>query len=164
MEKMDIFALVDELQEEIEMSPQRAFSKNKSVDAKIVMEIIEDIKNVLHEELDASRRIMTERDKIISAAEAQASEILKRARKDADDLVKQEEVYKTAYDRAAKLLESSKKKAQELRKSADTYAEEIFDELESYYHDSVDLIKVNRTRLYNKSEPSITPKNEEDLA
>ena len=57
MEKLDIFALVDELQEEIEMSPTRGFSKNKSIDPKIVMEIIEDIKNVLHDELDTSRRI-----------------------------------------------------------------------------------------------------------
>ena len=32
MEKMDIFALVDELQEEIEMSPTKGFSKNKLVD------------------------------------------------------------------------------------------------------------------------------------
>jgi iron uptake system EfeUOB component EfeO/EfeM len=164
MEKMDIFALVDELQEEIEMSPTQGFSKNKSVDAKIVLEIISDIKNVLHEELDASRMIMSERDQIISAAESQASEIIKRAKKDADELIKKEEVYKAAYERAAKLLENSKQKAQELRKSANAYAEEVFDELEGFYRESIDMVKVNKTRLYGKSEPTITPKSEGEVS
>jgi len=164
MEKMDIFALVDELQEEIDMSPTRGFSKNKSVDAKIVMEIISDIKSVLHEELDASRRIMAEREQIINAAESQALEIIKRAKKDAEDLMKKEDVYKAAYERAAKLLENSKLKAQDLRKSANSYAEEVFDELENYYRDSIELINVNRTRLYGRSDPTITPKSEGELA
>ena len=72
MEKVDIFALIDELQEEIELSPTRGLSKNKSVDAKIVMEIIEDIKQALHEELDFSRRVVGEKDQILNAAQTQA--------------------------------------------------------------------------------------------
>ena len=89
MEKVDIFALIDELQEEIELSPTRGLSKNKSVDAKIVMEIIEDIKQALHEELDFSRRVVGEKDQILNAAQAQADEIIKRAKLEAEELVKE---------------------------------------------------------------------------
>ncbi len=160
MEKMDIFALVDELQEEIELSPSRGFSKNKSIDPKIVMEIIEDIKNVLHDELDASKRIMAEREQIIKAAETQANDVLRRAKKEADELVKQEEIYKAAQERALRIVENARQKAQELTKSATDHAESIFDDLNDFYRESIELVKQNKSRLYVKGEPAITPKNE----
>ena len=151
MEKVDIFALIDELQEEIELSPTRGLSKNKSVDAKIVMEIIEDIKQALHEELDFSRRVVGEKDQILNAAQTQADEIIKRAKLAAEELVKEDAVSRSAYDKASKLLENSKQKAAEIRQSANTYAEEVFDELEDYYKECIGLIKENKARLYGKA-------------
>lgn len=157
-EKMDIFALVDELEVEIEESPNQRFSKNKSVDPKFIMEIIDDIKNTLHDELDASRRIMTERDQILNAAERQASELIKRAKREGDELILQENVVKEAQLRASRLLDGAKKKAQEIRKSATDYAEEVFEDLDAFYRESIGLIELNRSRLYERTEPSITPK------
>ncbi len=151
MEKLDIFALVDELQEEIELSPNRGLSKNKSVDAKIVMEIIEDIKRTLHDELDFSRRVMEEKEQILQAAQVQAEEIIRRAKQEVEDMVKEDSITRSAYERATKMLESSKQKSNEVRKSANSYAEDIFNELENYYRESIDLIKENKARLYNKS-------------
>ena len=107
MAKSDIFEYVGELEEEIEASRYAKLSKtNKVIDEKIVMEIIGDIKNALHEELDASVKIMAERDQIINAAETQAAEILKKARRDAEAMAKKEEVYKLAYAKANSLLET----------------------------------------------------------
>ena len=97
MEKTDIFALVNELQEEIEMSPTKGFNKNKSIDYKIVMEIIDDIKKALHDELDFSRRIMKEKDDILSEAEARANDIITSAKSRADQMIQQEAVSKAAY-------------------------------------------------------------------
>ena len=46
MEKVDLFALIDELQQEIEESPNRLLSKDsKVIDTNYVLEIIEDIRN-----------------------------------------------------------------------------------------------------------------------
>ena len=149
MEKMDIFALVDELQEEIEMSPTKGFSKNKLVDQKIVMEIIEDIKTALHEELDFAKKVASERDQILRSADIQAEEIVRRAKKEAEAMVKQEEVTKMAYEKANKVMENTR--AEEIKKMANTYAEEVLDELEKYYRESMDLIGENKARLYAKA-------------
>ena len=101
----------------------------------------------MHEELDASIKIMAERDQIINAAEAQAAEIVKKAKRDAEAMAKKEEVYKLAYAKANSLLESSRQNAQTIRKRANQYAEEVFDDLEKYYKESIELIKVNKSRL-----------------
>ena len=152
MAKSDIFEYVGELEEEIEASRYAKLSKtNKVIDEKIVMEIIGDIKNALHEELDASVKIMAERDQIINAAETQAAEILKKARRD-----------KLAYAKANSLLETSRQNAQTIRKRANQYAEEVFDDLEKYYKESIELIQLNKSRLYKKSEPVITAKEKSE--
>lgn len=161
MAKSDIFEYVSELEEEIEASRYAKLSKtNKVVDEKILKEIIADIKSALHEELDASIKIMAERDQIINAAEAQAAEIVKKAKRDAEAMAKKEEVYKLAYAKANSLLESSRQNAQTIRKRANQYAEEVFDDLEKYYKESIELIKVNKSRLYKKTEPTITTKED----
>ncbi|PWL49940.1 MAG: hypothetical protein DBY39_00155 [Clostridiales bacterium] len=161
MAKSDIFEYVSELEEEIEASRYAKLSKtNKVVDEKILKEIIADIKSALHEELDASIKIMAERDQIINAAEAQAAEIVKKAKRDAEAMAKKEEVYKLAYAKANSLLESSRQNAQTIRKRANQYAEEVFDDLEKYYKESIELIKVNKSRLYKKTEPTITTRED----
>lgn len=147
MEKTDIFALVNELQEEIEMSPTKGFNKNKSIDYKIVMEIIDDIKKALHDELDFSRRIMKEKDDILSEAEARANDIITSAKSRADQMIQQEAVSKAAYDRATKVIESAKQRAEELRQSASDYAEDVFDELETFYKESIDVVRENKSRI-----------------
>ncbi len=161
MAKSDIFEYVSELEEEIEASRYAKLSKtNKVVDEKILKGIIADIKSALHEELDASIKIMAERDQIINAAEAQAAEIVKKAKRDAEAMAKKEEVYKLAYAKANSLLESSRQNAQTIRKRANQYAEEVFDDLEKYYKESIELIKVNKSRLYKKTEPTITTRED----
>ena len=161
MAKSDICEYVRELEEEIEASRYAKLSKtNKVVDEKILKEIIADIKSALHEELDASIKIMAERDQIINAAEAQAAEIVKKAKRDAEAMAKKEEVYKLAYAKANSLLESSRQNAQTIRKRANQYAEEVFDDLEKYYKESIELIKVNKSRLYKKTEPTITTRED----
>ena len=72
MEKLDVYALIDELQEEIQMSPTKGFSKSKLVDEKIVLEIIDDIRRALKDELEFSKRVLKDKEQIIKSAQAQA--------------------------------------------------------------------------------------------
>jgi len=150
MEKVDIFALIDELQEEIELSPTKGFNKNKMIDDKIVLEIIDDIRRAAHSEFDLSRRIVSERDQILNAAQTQSEEIIRQAKNKAEELVKQENITRAAYERGNKIIESSKLKAAEIRRSANMYAEDVFDELEGFYKDSIDMINENKSRLHAK--------------
>ena len=154
MEKLDVYALLDELQEEIEMSPTKGFSKSKLVDAKIVMEILEDIRHALKDELEFSKRVLKEKEQIIKGAQAQADEIRKQANVEVEDMVKESAVVRAAQEKSDQILENSRKKAGDIRKSAIDYAEDLFNDLESYYKESIDLIHENKARLHGKGDPS----------
>ncbi len=56
-----------------------------------------------------------------------------------------------AYEKANKVMENSRTRAEEIKKMANTYAEEVLDELEKYYRESMDLIGENKARLYAKA-------------
>lgn len=156
MAQSDIFDFIAELEEEIAASKYAPFSKaNKVIDEKIVLEIIEDIKNSLHDELDASIKIMNERDEIISAAESQATDMVKKARREADQMIKQEEIYKQAVAERENVLNKARQYADTIKKRADQYAEDSFNELEQFYNESLELVRESRNRIYDKQSPTI---------
>ena len=63
-------------------------------------------------------------------------------------------ITKAAQEKAAKVIDTTKTKAAEIRKSANKYAEDVFEELEAYYKESIELIHENKSRLYGKIQPS----------
>ncbi len=65
-------------------------------------------------------------------------------------MIKQEEITQAACEKANKLIENSRAKAGEIKKMANTYAEEVLDELETFYRESIDLVGENKARLYAK--------------
>lgn len=150
MEKLDVFALVDELQEEIELSPTRGIGKLKAVDPKIMGEIIDDLRKALHDELDYAHRVLAEKDKILSAAQAQADDIVSQAREKAEAMLREDPLTQEAVERSRAIMEKSRSNAAELRRNANLYADEVFQDLEDYFKESMELIRENRSRLYIK--------------
>ena len=164
MEKLDLMDLINELQEEIEMSPNKLMSKSKSIDSKIVLEIIADIRRAVEEEFGASRKVMKERDQILASANAQAEEILAVSREQAKEMIAEQAFSKMAYDKALKLLENAKAKSTAIRKNANDYAEEVLGEIETYFQEYVEITRENRQRLQMKMNAAndAAPQIEED--
>lgn len=149
----DIFALIDELQEELEMSPTAMFSKKKAVELDLFLEIIGDMRAALPEEIEKSAKVMHDREQIIEAARAQAQEIVDVAKERAEQMVNESEITELAYEKANKIVATAKAQASEIRKSANTYAEEVLSELETYFIEYVELIRENKSRIDNKIVP-----------
>ena len=149
---VDIYALIDELKEEIEFSKNCPFSKNKAVDPEIAAEIIEDIRKALDDTLVYAKEIEANRDKVIADAHAEAESIIKDAQKKAQEMISENAVTKGAQEQSAKILEKTKQKASDMRRQAFEYAQDIFMDLETYYKDSLDLLNENVNRLNAKSD------------
>ena len=75
METVDIYALLDELQEEIDLAKNCLFSKNKSVEPEVLTEIINDIRAALDDTLEYSRKVEAEKDRILTEAHAEVTDI-----------------------------------------------------------------------------------------
>ena len=151
MEKVDLFALIDELQQEIEESRNGLFSKNKTIDTRIVMEIIDDIRKAAKNEFDSSRNIIKERDTIIANANAQAEAIIRSATDRANNMISENSVARAAYEKSVKMVEQSRAKSMQIRQSAMDYATDVLDELESYFTEYLGYVRDNKSRMAGKS-------------
>ena len=151
METVDIYALLDELQEEIDLAKNVPFSKNKSVEPEVLNEIIQDIRAALDDTLEYSRKVEEEKNRILTDAQNEADAILKRAQADAQAMVMESNVVRSAQDQAQKIVEKAKMKSAEMKKIAVEYADDIFADLDEYYKESMNLLKENRMRLSGKS-------------
>ena len=151
METVDIYALLDELQEEIDLAKNVPFSKNKSVEPEVLNEIIQDIRAALDDTLEYSRKVEEEKNRILTDAQNEADAILKRAQADAQAMVMENNVVRSAQDQAQKIVEKAKMKSAEMKKIAVEYADDIFADLDEYYKESMNLLKENRMRLSGKS-------------
>jgi len=151
METVDIYALLDELQEEIDLAKNCMFSKNKSVEPEVLNEIIQDIRAALDDTLEYSRQIEAEKDRILTEAQTEADGIIKRAQADAQAMVAESAMVKSAQEQAQKIVDKAKQKAAEVKKIAVEYADDIFADLDEYYKESMNLLKENRIRLGGKS-------------
>jgi len=150
METVDIYALLDELQEEIDLAKNCLFSKNKSVEPEVLNEIIQDIRAALDETLEYSRKVEAEKDRILSDAQTAADEMIKRAEAEAQAIVAESNVVKASQEQAQKIVEKAKQKSLEIKKNAKEYAADVFVDLEEYYKESLELLKENRIRLNGK--------------
>jgi len=150
METVDIYALLDELQEEIDLAKNCLFSKNKSVEPEVLTEIINDIRGALDDTLEYSRKVEAEKDRILTEARAEADEIVKNAQAEAQKMVSESSVVRASQDQAQKIIDKAKGKSLEIKKLAKEYADDVFADLEDYYKESMDLLKENRIRLNSK--------------
>ena len=150
METVDIYALLDELQEEIDLAKNALFSKNKAVDPEVMNEIIQDIRTALDDALEYSKKVEAEKDRILTSAQAEADRIVREAQADAQKIVSESNVVKASQEQAQKIVEKAKQKSLEIRRIAKEYADDVFSDLEDYYKESMDLVKENRIRLNSK--------------
>ena len=144
---MRVLDLLEELREEISSSPKSVFSTRKTVDVELLMEIMDDIKNALPEELEQASKLLGQKQKILDDAKEEAENIIKSAEAELAERVSETEVLKEAEQSAKELLKKANANAKEITVGAKEYADDIMKELEMYFADYLKLIRKNRVQL-----------------
>jgi len=146
-ENMKTFDLLDELTDEIEASPRAAFSRKPAIDYDVVMEIIEDIRASLPEDIILAQDIINEKNAILIEAREEAESILNGAQDRVDQLVENSEITQKAYKKSIEITEAAKENAREIREGVFEYADEIMGRLELDLESYLMVVRDNRKEL-----------------
>jgi len=146
-EDMKVLELLDELKEEINSSPKSVFSNKKAVDLEILTEILEDLKTAVPKELAQAKKLLADKEKILSDAKAEAETIVSGAQEALEEKVSEDEVTKAAEEKAEEMMNKARGNAKEITLGAKEYADDIMGELETYFADYLKLIRKNRLQL-----------------
>ncbi len=128
---MDIQHLVDRLEDLIDEGRHIPFSKFTLIDEERALEIIDQMRISVPDQIEKASRLINQRDRLIAQANEEATRMLDLARERSDELVKRDAIVQTAQNRATNIIEQARREAEGIRADADTYVLEVLKELEA---------------------------------
>src|SRR5512142_451568 len=118
---MDILQLIDRLEELFNESKSVPFTKNVMVDEDRMLDIIDQMRIAIPEEVKKAQQLLGQRDRVLAQAQEEANRTLEIARQKADQLTSKEMVMQEAQRRADQVLAQARAEAENTRADADDY-------------------------------------------
>jgi cell division septum initiation protein DivIVA len=127
---MDILHLVDRLEELFNESRPIPLTHNVIVDEDRILEIIDQMRISIPEEVKKSQQILSQRDRVLAQAQEEANRTLQLAKKKAESVVAKDAIAKAAEARAEQIIEQARADTEAVRRDADEYVIEALGALE----------------------------------
>lgn len=147
---MKVLDLISEIQEEIDNGRKTLFSNKKTIDVDFVLEILDEIKDVLPDEIVYARQLLDHEQEIINKAQAKAKNILDGVDTRLSELIDEHKVTQLAYEKSNRIIDMAQKQAYEMRVNANDYAVNVLEDISSYMKEYMDIIKENQSNFINK--------------
>jgi hypothetical protein len=128
---MDILHLLDRLEELINQSRPIPLTRNVIVDEDRFLEIIDQMRISIPEEIKRAQQIEAQRDRIMAQAQEEAGRTVALAKQKGEELVLQDSIVQAGKSRAEQIIEQARLDADEVRKDADAYVIEVLSGLEA---------------------------------
>ena len=127
---MEIFTLLDTLEDILDKSKHIPFTEKGIVDKEEMLEIIQEIRLKLPDELKQAKWIKEERRRILQEAEKEADDIVREAENRIIAMIDEHEITRKAYDQKAEIIETANEMSREITKGTKDYADGILENLE----------------------------------
>jgi F0F1-type ATP synthase membrane subunit b/b' len=118
---MDILQLIDRLEELFNDAKAVPFTHNVIVDEDRMLELIDQMRISIPEEVKKAQQVIAQRDRVMAQAQEEANRTLDIARQKADQLVQKDMVVQEAQRRAEQILAQARADAEATRIDADNY-------------------------------------------
>lgn len=144
---MELLELLDQLEDTLERGLSLPFSGRCFVRRDEVLDLIQDIRLKVPDEIKQARNISEDKTRLLEEAEQRAEEIVKNAESRISALVDEHEISRKAVEQAEIIIGNSKKNAREIRLGTREYADGVLNKVEGILAEALDVIRVNRQEL-----------------
>ena len=128
---MDILHLVDRLEELFNSSRPIPFTRNVIVDEDRFLEIIDQMRISIPEEVKKAQQVDAQRDRILAQAQEEANRTIALAKQKGEDLLHRDSIVQAGQSRAEQIIEQARIDAEVIRHDADDYVIEALENLEA---------------------------------
>jgi vacuolar-type H+-ATPase subunit H len=144
---MEIFTLLENLEDLVETSSKVPFSSKVMVDKEELGEILEEIRLKLPDELKQAKRIKDERLTILNEAQAKADELLKDAEVKIIQMVDEHVITRQAIMQKEEIVENANRVSKEISCGTRDYADALLEKVEDVLRETMQLVHNNRKEL-----------------
>ncbi|HHW92253.1 MAG TPA: ATPase [Firmicutes bacterium] len=149
---MEIFELFDNLEELIAGGGRIPLTGKVVVNEDELIEVVEQIRNSLPDELRQARWVLKERQRIIADAENEAREIVQQGKEYTAKLIDENEITRKAQQQAQEIIEKAQEEAREIRLGSHAYAERVLAKLEDLLNNLTESVQRGRAELKKDEE------------
>ena len=122
---MEIFTLLETLEEILEQSKKLPFTDKAVVDKEAILEVIKELRLKLPDELKQAKWIKEERQRILTEAQKEANDIVKEAETRIISMIDEHEITKKAYEQKAQIIETANEMSREISQGTKEYADNV---------------------------------------
>lgn len=127
---MDILHLVDRMEELFNNGKQVPLTRNVMVDESAFMDIIDQMRISIPEEIKKAQQITAQKDRILAQAQEEANRTVALAREKSEKLIEKSEVYQAAQAKVDMITDQASKEASQSMMDADRYVIDTLSALE----------------------------------
>lgn len=127
---MEIFTLLEAIEDLLEESKKIPFSNKCIVDKDEILDIVKEIRLKLPDELKQAKWVKEERTRIIQEAKKEGEDIVKEAENRIIAMIDEHEITRKAYDEKQRIIDSANEIAREMSEGTKEYADDILSGVE----------------------------------
>jgi cell division septum initiation protein DivIVA len=146
---MDILHLIDRLEEILNESRPFPFTHNVIVDEDRVLDLIDQMRVAIPEEVKKAQQLLAQRDRILAQAQEEANRTLSLAREKSEQLVERDSIVQAAHARAEQIVQNARSDIETTRVEADQYALDTLTRLELELERSLNQVRNGIRSLQN---------------
>jgi len=151
---VDIQHLVDRLEDLIDEGRHVWLSKFTLIDEERALEIIDQMRISVPEQIEKASRLINQRDRLLAQANEEAARIVQLAQERSDELTNRDAIVQTAQNRAKNIIEQARREAEAIRAEADSYVMDVLRELESQLLRNMNTVRNGIAKVSEEREAS----------
>ncbi len=128
---MDILHLVDRLEEIFNAGTSIPLSHKLMVDEDRVLEIIDQMRVSIPEEVKKAQQVLAQRDRVLAQAQEEAARTVQLAKEKAEQMLGRDSMVQSAQIRVEQMMQAARTDAETIRAEADDYTLEVLTTLEA---------------------------------
>jgi cell division septum initiation protein DivIVA len=138
---MDIQHLVDRLEDLIDEGRHMPFSKFTLIDEERALELIDQMRISIPEEIEKASRIIAQKERVLAQANEEAARILQMTRQKGEEMLDQETSVQAARSRAQIIIDQALQEAARISTDADNYVVQVLRELETRLLQNINVVR-----------------------
>ncbi len=138
---MDILQLIDRLEELFNEAKAVPFTHNVVVDEDRMLEIIDEMRIVIPDEVKKAQQILGQRDRFLAQAQEEAERTISLAREKAEQMAMKDNLVVEAQRRAEQIVNQARLDAEDARRDADDYTIDTLSKLQEQMEKALNQIQ-----------------------
>lgn len=127
---MDILHLVDRMEELFNAGKPVPLTRNVMVDENAFMDIIDQMRISIPEEIKKAQQVLAQKDRILAQAQEEANRTVALAREKSEKMIEKSEIYQAAQAKVDMITDQASKEASQSIMDADRYVIDTLSNLE----------------------------------